>query len=235
MSIFKDPDEQAVVKRGESVVDSTNITPIKRSKSPNLLLMSPVNMEDLNMKDLNISSDEVVPSNVLRGEIPEFPECTTLNDKQSNIQHVIDVSIPFSGPRDGQDWQEYGDILYKTMIFDPELNWELSLSGFVICGNSKEDLCDITAFKMHVDIDLMNAEGEKQTLHFSTVLRPYPGCLLTDSIMEYTEVLKIFKIDSFRLKLTPEGVVLPSLSGFIIQTGIIARFGKCPSCVICRE
>ena len=186
-------------------------------------------MSDMTVREPD-TEDESLSTNGLAKEI----QCMTLSEKQSKILHDMDVSIRIQGPKDSQDWQDYDGSLHKTYTFNSKLNWKLALTCFIIAGKSQQDFCNIKPFKMHVDIDLMNTEGETQTVNFSTVLRlVFPGCLSSDMILEYKEVLKINKVDSFRVKAYAESVVLPSLSGYYITTGVTARYGKCLSCSAC--
>ena len=162
-----------------------------------------------------------------------------MNENQSGTAHEMDVWIPLGGPpMNGSEeaWNDYGGELYKTVTLHPNLNWELALCSYSIVGNSTEDLSGFNDFKMLVDVDLMNMEGEKQTLHFSTILRPCPGCLMSDFIFEYTEKAEIFKIDAYRVKSRALGVTLPATfpPDFTISTNLIARYGKCQSCYVCN-
>ena len=183
-------------------------------------------------EDPEDSSDEIAPNVGLTEEIPEYPERMS---GESYIQHEMDKLMLIQGPKDGDSWMNYEGCLFKSMTFNPKLNWELALTAFSVVGYSTEDLRDIRAFKLYLEIDLMNTEGEKQTVNFNTVVRPYPGSLLSDYVLEYKEVLRIFKIDTFRVKAYTDGIVLPSLSNYSILTGVIARYGKCLSCHVCRK
>ena len=160
------------------------------------------------------------------------------NENQSETHHAMDVWIPLGGSLlDGSEaWNDRGGELYKTVTLDPNLNWELALCSYRIVGTSTEDLSGFNDFKMLVDVDLMNTEGEKQTLHFSTIMRPCQGFFMSDFIFEYTEKAEIFKIDAYRVRSRALGVTLPATfpPDFLISTSLMARYEKCQSCYVCK-
>ena len=236
LSIFKVTHSQQLMAEGEvdTPINCTEAVLTNANKRSSQLQSSPAKASELETKSVleKDSCDEVLLTDGLTEEIPVYPECMS---GEVYIEHEMDKHMSIQGPKEGENWMNYGGDLFKSMSFNPKLDWELALTVFSVVGNSTEDLRNIRAFKLYLEIELMNTEGEKQTVNFNTVVRPYRGCLLSDSVLEYQEVLTIFKIDTFRVKAYTDGIKLPSLSDYRISTGILARYGKCPSCYVCRK